>query len=149
MKTLVFVLIICSFIQSTILPIDLVLIILICRSYIRPHRTNLFLAFSFGLLNAHLTLMPLGILSLIYLVLVAATESLSKSRLAGNPLLIVPLSLLLMSIDHIIPAILIHTSPQLFPKLFWEGFLSLPTLYLIRFWEERFIVQKGIKLKFN
>lgn len=147
MKTLVIILIITSFIQSAILPLDLVLIALICRSYIRPDTSNLWLAFGFGLLNTHLNLIALGELSLIYLILVAATESLSKSRLAGNSFLIIPVSLFMMSINQTVPAIITHQTVQLFPKIFWEAFLSLPILYLIRFWEERFIVKNGIKLR--
>ena len=147
MKTLILVLIICSFIQSTILPIDLVLIILICRSYIVSDKINLILAFSFGLLNAHLNLTTLGLTSLIYLLLVAITESLSRSRLAGNSLIIIPLCLFLMSINQILPSIFTHQSVVLFPKILFEALLSLPILYLIKAWEERFIVRQGIKLR--
>lgn len=138
MKTLVAVLIISSFIQSTILPLDLVLIILICRSYIRSDKSNLFLAFGFGLLDAHLNLTPLGLQSLVNLLVVAVTAYFSKSRLAGNSLLIIPLSLVLL---------LINQSLKPSPKIFIEAAFSLPMLYLIRWWEERFIVQKEIKLR--
>src|SRR5258708_23188259 len=101
MKTLILVLTITSFIQSTIIPIDLVLIILICRSYIRPDKTNLYLAFGFGLFYSQLSLTPFGIQSLSYLIIVVITESLSRSRLAGNPFLIIPLSLILISLNQI------------------------------------------------
>lgn len=147
MKTLIFILIIASFIQSTIIPIDLVLIILICRSYIKADKANLFLAFGFGLFNAHLNLSILGLHSLIYLILVAITESLSKSRLSGNSFLIMPLSLFLFFINQTAVSFFIHESIQLSLKIFVEAFLSLPILYLVRFWEERFIVHKGIKLR--
>lgn len=147
MKTLITILIICSFIQSTILPIDLVLIILIARSYVRSDKSNLWLAFGFGLFNAYLNLTPLGLQSLIYLVLVGITESLSKSRLAGNSFLIVPLSLILLSINQVVPLIFVHQSVQLFPRVFTEAFLSLPIFYLVRLWEERFVVRKEIKLR--
>lgn len=147
MKTLILVLIICSFIQSTILPVDLVLIILICRSYLRADKANLWLAFSFGLLNAHLNLTTLGFHSLIYLNIVAVTESLSKSRLAGNLFLIIPLSLILLSINQFISSVIFHEVLLSLPKLVTEALLSLPILYLVKIWEERFIVQKEIKLK--
>ena len=148
MKTLIAMLIIISFIQTTILPMDLVLIILICRSYIRSDKSNLYWAFGFGLLNGHLNLNLLGINSLIYLILVGITESLSRSRLAGNPFLIIPLTLILVSINHITLSILTNASIQFFPKVVVEAALSLPILYLIKMWEERFIVRKEIKLRF-
>ncbi len=147
MKTLIFVLIITSFIQSTILSIDLVLVILICRSYIRSDKNNLFLAFGFGLLNSHLNLTPLGLQSLIYLGLVSATESLSKSRLTGNPFLIIILSFILVNINQSLLSFFTRQSFQIFPKSLIEAFVSLPIMYILRFWEERFVVRRDIKLK--
>lgn len=147
MKTLIVVLIIISFIQSAILPLDLVLIVLICRSYIRTDKANLYLAFSFGLLNGHLNLTSMGLQSLLYLILVSVTESLSKSRLAGNSFLIIPLSLVLVSINQAVLSIFTGGSIQLYPKTLWEAALSLPIFYLVRLWEERFIVRRGIKLR--
>lgn len=146
MKTLITFLIIASFIQSTILPLDLVLIILISRSYIRPDRTNLFLAFSFGLFDGYLSLNMLGLVSIIYLVLIQIVRSLSKSRLASNLLMIVPVSFILLFLKGYFSSIFIH-QPQLLPKILWESLLSLPIFYLIKVWQERFIVQKEIKLK--
>ena len=81
MKTFVITLIIAAFLQTTILPIDLVLLILICRTYIKSEKSNLYLAFAFGLLNSHLNLNLLGLQSLVYLFFVQTTESLSKMRL--------------------------------------------------------------------
>lgn len=147
MKTLIVVLIIISFIQSTIVPLDLILVILICRSYIKPDKYNLYLAFSFGLLNSHLNLNLVGVQSLIYLSLVAITESLAKSRLAGNPFLIIPLSFILVSLNQLVLSIIIGQSIQIFPKNLIESLLSLPILYIVRLWEERFIVRREIKLR--
>lgn len=147
MKTLILVLIIASFIQTTILPVDLVLIILICRSYLRSDRANLFLAFSFGLLLSHLNLTYFGLQSLVLLVLVQTTEGLSRSRLAGNWLLIIPLTFTLLSLNYIAISIFTNQSIQLFPGVFFESLLSLPVFFLVRLWEERFIVRKEIKLR--
>lgn len=148
MKTLIVILIIASLLQSTILPIDLVLIILICRSFIKSDTTNLFLAFSFGLFDSHLNLLPVGLNSLVYLFIVQITQSLSKSRLAGNLLLIIPLSIGLLTIYQLVDSLLLHQTPELFPKVLWESLIALPILYLIRLWEERFVIRKEIKLRF-
>lgn len=146
MKTLIITLIITSFLQTTILPLDLVLIILICRSYIKDDKANLYLAFALGLLTSHLTLMPLGLNSLIYLMLIQITQILAKSRLAGNLLLIVPITFILLSINDVLSSFLIK---NLFFSIetFLESILSLPIVYLVRLWEERFIVKREIKLK--
>lgn len=147
MKTIILILIIASFLQSTIFSLDLVLIILICRSYIRPGRNNLYLAFGFGLFNSQLNLTAFGLQSIIYLFIVAITESLSRSRLAGNPLIIIPLSFFLISFDQIVLSMVVGQSIRIFPTNLIGSLLSLPILYVVRLWEERFIVRSGIKLK--
>ncbi len=147
MKTLIIILIIASFLQTTILPLDLVLIILICRSYIKTEKENLYLAFFTGLLISHLNLTPLGFMSILYLILIQITQILSKSRLAGNPLVIIPLSFVLLSLNQIINSYPLHQTIQIFPAVLIESILSLPILYLIRLWEERFTVSRAIKLK--
>ncbi len=148
MKTLIVILIIISFVQSTILPIDLVLIILLCRAYIRTDNANLYLTFGFGLLSAHLNLQNLGFISLVYLTLVELTQIISKSRLAGNALLIVPISFVGLTFNASLISLFNHESILLFPKIFLASLISLPLFYLVRIWEERFIVKGDIKLKF-
>lgn len=146
MRTLIVVLIISSFLQSTILPVDLVLIILLCRAFLKTDKANLYLAFAFGLLTSHLTLIPIGLQSIIFLLVIVVTESLSKSRLSQNALLIVIISFVVISINQIIVSVFTDQSLQLIPKIY-GGFLSLPIFYLVRFWEERFVVRKEIRLR--
>lgn len=146
MKTLIAILIIASFLQATILLIDLVLIILICRAYIKSEKANLYLAFAFGLLISHLDLGILGVQSIVFLIIIQAVQILSKSRFASNPFLILPISFVFLSLNGFINFLIGMQTFQL-QKLLLEAFLSLPVLYMIRLWEERFIVQKEIKLK--
>lgn len=147
MKTLIAVLIILSFIQSATANLDLVLVVLIARCYMGADKNNLYLAFWFGLLIGYLNLTPLGFQSLIYLLIVGFTESLSKSRLAGNSILIIPLSLILVSLNQVAVSLILNQSIHVFPKSIYDAILSLPALYLLKLWEERFIIKKTIKLK--
>lgn len=141
MKTLIGVLIFISFLQSSILSLDLILIILICRSYLRTDNINLFLSFGFGLFLDFLNLNHIGLESIIYLILIQITQVLSKTRLSGNSLLIVPLTFILLSINS-----LILRDFNLI-KIIFESLISLPIFYIVRIWEERFIVRKEIKLR--
>lgn len=141
MKTLIFILIITSFIQTTILPLDLVLIILICRSYISFGKASLYLAFAFGFLVSFLNVMPLGLQSIIYLTIIQLTQVLARSRLAGNSLLVIPITLFFLSLNQLV------NSAPLFPTAIIGSILSLPIFYLVKLWEERFIVTKEIKLR--
>lgn len=147
MKVLIVILILASFLQSTVWPINLVLIILICRSFIKSDRANLFLAFAFGLLTSHLDITLFGLNSLIFLIFVQITAGLSRSNLTGNLFLIGPLTFILMVIYHFLEATFLKQSLQIFPFALWEGIISLPALLLVRLWEERFIVQREIRLK--
>ena len=114
---------------------------------IKPDPVNLYLAFAFGLLISHLSLGILGIKSLLYLVSSEATQILSKSRFSTNPLLIVPISLAWLLANAILSTLPSTVTFQILPKLILESLLALPIFYLVRLWEERFIVRKGIKLK--
>lgn len=147
MKTIIIILIIAAFLQTTIIPIDLVLLLLICRAYIKSEKANLYLAFILGLFVTHLNLGNLGIQSIIYLIAVSATQMLSKLQFAGNPLLIVPITAVFLFVNQIINSY-INQNTVGFLSIILASLLSLPTLYLIRIWEERFIVRKDIKLKF-
>lgn len=147
MKTLIIILIIASFLQATIIPINLVLIVLICRAYVRPDKTNLLLAFSFGLLTSHLNLNPFGLESMIFLVIVQISGALSKSPLATNYLTIMPISFGLLSLNLTISSLLTNQAIHLMPQILLESLLSLPIFYLVRFWEERFVIRKEIKLR--
>lgn len=145
MKTLIIVLIIASFLQTTIVPVDLALLILICRSFVTNEKSNLYLAFAFGLLVSHLNLSSLGIQGLIYLGAVSVTQILSKLRLAGNPLLIVPISLVFIFLNQVFNSNILTV--WVIVKIILFSFLSLPVFYLVRLWEERFVVRKEIKLR--
>ncbi len=147
MKTLSLVLIIIAFLQTTGLSLDLGLLILICRSYIKTDDKNLYLAFGFGLLISHLELQSFGLVSIIYLILVQLTQLFQKSSFARPIFLIIPLSFVLLSLNQITTSFFYHQTP-FFPKVIIESLLSLPILYLVKLWEERFIVQRGIKLRF-
>lgn len=148
MKTIITVLILAAFLQTTIVPLNLVLIILICRAYIRPEKANLFLAFGFGLLTAHLSLNNLGLQSLTFVVLVQLTQVFSKIRFFTHPLLIMPLAFCLLSINALIDSLINQQSVQIFPNCLTESIVALPVYYFIKLWEERFIVRKDIKLRF-
>lgn len=146
MKTLIVMLAILSFLQSTIIPLDLVLLILICRSFIKTQSSNYYLVFTFGLLNSHLNLTTLGFQSFIYLAVVLIIQILSKSQLANHAFYIIPIVMLGSFFNLQALSVLTNQTPRFFPQIIFEGLVSLPVFYLLRLWEERFIA-KNVKLK--
>lgn len=149
MQILVLTLILLSFLEATIIPLNLVLIVLIARAFIKEEKENLYLAFVFGLLLSHLNLMPLGILSIIYLVIIKLVHLLSHTRLAKHFLLIIPLSLSMLGLEHILISLIFNKTIYLSWVLLVEAAITLPTFFVLRVWEERFIPKKEIKLKYN
>ena len=149
MKILVSVLLFLSFLQTTIVSLDLVLIILIARAFIKEERNNLYLGFIFGLLISHLSLLPLGLLSIVYLVIIELVHLVSHSRFAKHFLLIIPLALTMLLFEQVIISLITNKEITLSWMIFIETAVTLPVYFVLRIWEERFIVKKEIKLKIN
>lgn len=146
MKTLVIILIISSFFQTTVIPVDLVLLILMCRAYLKSGKENLYLAFAFGLLIAHLNLTSLGLTAFIYLIIIQITQIISKRSFSNYPLVLMPVSFILLSFSQIVNLLLTHQTIN-FLQIVISALLSFPIYYLVKLWEDRFIARKEIKLK--
>lgn len=147
MKTLIFILILVSFLQTTIIPINLVLLILILRAYIAGEKTDLYLGFAFGLLLSHLTSTVMGLQSIIFVILIYITHIFSKLPLAKSGLIVIPLIFFCSLVDSFILSLVMKQTLIIWPKIIIESLLTLPIFMLIRFWQERFISNTGVKLK--
>lgn len=147
MKTLIVVLILLSFLQATLIPLDLVLIFLILRSYIVPEKENLYLGFSFGLFISFLQNSPLGVYSLIFILILQIVQVIKSFPLI-NPWVIFPILFISLVAYSVLIALFFHQTIS-FTKILIEIIVALPIYILISFWEERFIVKKEIKLRVN
>lgn len=148
MKALIFILLISTFLQTTIWSLELTLIIILIRAAIKPEKENLYLSFGFGLLLAHLLLLPWGSLSLLYLILVAAVSLIFKRWHLEHPLILILLVLSGILVDALVVSALIKSWDISFFKLLSEFLLILPIYIMVKFLEERFTVKSEIKLKF-
>jgi cell shape-determining protein MreD len=149
MRILIIILIFLSFLQTTIIPLNLVLIVLISRSFIKVERENLYLAFCFGLFLSFLSLNPIGVLSILYLIIIQAIYLISKTRFANLILMILPVSFLMYLIIYTIRFVLQGQTFYFSFNILAETMLTLPTYLVLRYWEERFVVKKEIKLRFR
>lgn len=146
MNLLIAILFFINFLEGTILPFDLVLVILIARSFIVTEKSNYYLAFFFGLLTSLLLGYPLGLLSLIYLFSVQVSHVIKTTNLATYWIVVLPLTFFLLFLEQLILKLL-NISNLSLPFLLIPAILVLPIYFITRFWEERFIVSKEIKLK--
>lgn len=142
MKTLTVILILLAFLQTSILPVNFGLILILVRAFIKQDRANFLLGLSFGLLLSHLMHLPLGLLSAVFVILVELVYLWSKTPIARNALTILPISVVALLIVEKLSG-----TTQIWPQIFWEIILILPIYLLVRFWEEQFTPPREIKLR--
>ncbi len=123
------------------------LIILICRSFVKHEESNYYLAFWIGILTSILNLTPIGWESMLYLLTVVLVQLFSRSRFTNSLLLIVPVVFVLMFGFRLGFYFALRLSPLLWPYILIEAIVALPIMIVVRLWEERFIVKGDIKLK--
>lgn len=146
MRLFIFTLILASFIQTAFLEIPLCLTMLICRSFVTEEKQNYYLAFFSGLLLGLLSTQNIGFWPLIFLVIVKLTHLIRKLPFTANFLSIVPITFILLTLA-LYSESLISNSKIIFGNIYLSTILSLPIFLMIKFWEERFTVKPGIKLK--
>lgn len=147
MKTLLLILTLIIFLQASVLPVNLCLMILILKNFLRPEKENLYLAMSAGLLLSFLTNTHLGVYSLVFLILSSGAQIVARSRLGDHILVALSLVTTSLIIFKIVDLFILGQSIQIWPESLVEILLSMPLYFLIKLWEERFIIQQEIKLK--
>lgn len=148
MKGIILILLISAFLQTTILSWELGLMVILIRGVVKPGPENLYLAFAFGLLLAHLNMLPLGLWSLLYLLLVTAETLIFKRWHIEHPLMLILLVVSGLLINDLIVSVMLKSFNVSVTKLLAEGLLILPIYIAVKFLEERLIVKSEIKLKF-
>lgn len=146
MTVLISALLFLSFLQGAFLPISLVLIFLLTRSFISSGKENLWLAFGFGLLASVLQGLPLGFFSLVYLLAVVLSQIIRNTHIASHWIAILPLSALFLLVEDILVHIFFGFAIN-YRLLLVEIVLVLPFYFVLRLWEERFVVKSEIRLK--
>ncbi|MBI3486002.1 hypothetical protein HY025_03585 [Candidatus Daviesbacteria bacterium] len=146
MKLFILILVLAIFLQTTLTPIDLCLMLLICRSFIVDEKINYYLAFFNGIFLGVLTSQNLGFFALFFLITVKLISLIKKTALTANFLSILPVAFLILLTQSFLEKFFFNQTIN-FNKIYVEVILILPIYLLVRFWEERFIVRPGIKLK--
>src|SRR5688500_4984341 len=97
----IILLILMTFIQTSVLSIDLVLLFLIVRSFSIESKSNYLLAFFFGLLVSLLNTEILGIMSIFYLLVVKIVHIIKSMTFAQNWVTIFPLTAAILIISFL------------------------------------------------
>ncbi len=134
MKTFILILIIAAFLQSSFIPINLVLILLISRSLSLIDQANLAAAFLGGILLGLLSAANLGFWALVFLMVVKLIELIKKLPFSVNILTIIPVSLLLILAVEYSQQLLLGQTLSL-TKVIVETVLVLPTYFVFNLLE--------------
>lgn len=150
MITIIATLLFAAFLQGALLPFSLTFMILICRTFVTYERVNYSLAFWFGLLVALLLGLPLGSLSLFYLLCLVLISFIRRTQFASSWVAMLPLAVFLLALNQVTVGVL--SGSGMANLLRWQSLLPevifiLPVYFSVRFWEERFIPRKEIRLK--
>jgi len=146
MKIFIFILILISFVQTAFLPVDLILLLLIARSYILGAKSDYILGFGFGLLLASQSGQSIGLLSLIYLILILLIHLMRKLPISNNWFILFGLAFIIIMSNEVIQLLTFKTSFNL-SLIIISSLLMVPIYFGVLFWEERFIIRKDLKLK--
>lgn len=146
MKTFIVILIISALIQTSFLPLNLCLLLIVCRSIVVTERLNYYLAFMVGILVGILGSQNMGEWALIYIGTVWLSTLSKRLPVSHNLVTVIPILLIVIGIANFAEQFLFNTSIE-YSKMIMEMILSLPIFLLVKFWEERFTVKAGIRLK--
>lgn len=144
--TAIIVLIFIAFLQTSVLSFDLILIIILTRAFLRVDKSNLLLSFTLGLLTSILGNLPLGVNSAIYLILTYSMQLITTTKLVKNIYTFTVLIFVLAFLHNFLIWWWLGQSIW-WVNILIETMVALPTFVILRFWEERFVVKKEIKLK--
>ena len=142
----IFLIILAAFLQSSFIPINLVLILLICRSLVISQKENLILAFLGGILVGVLESQNLGFWTLTFLVLVKLLSLSKKLPVSKNILTILTVSSVAILLVSYLEQLVFKQTVDLKTVLI-EIVVTVPFYFLVLFWEERFVVKPDNRLK--
>lgn len=146
MKTFLLLLTLFAFLQSAFLPVNLVLVVLIARGLVTEDRGNLFLAFFTGMILSFLTQVNLGYYPVVFILVVKLAMMMKKLPVSFSPFMIFLSGVLLITITASLNSFFTGQMLNLYPHII-EAVLVIPAYFLIKLWEDRFIVKSHIKLK--
>lgn len=147
MNVLIGFIILSAFLQTSFLGVNLVLLIIIARSFLMENKVNYFLALFSGILLGLLSAQNIGFWPIILLVGIKIAHMIRKLPFNISVITFLPV---------IIICVLIAASAELlflkqtinWTKVILEIVIGIPIFIFIRFWEDKFFIRPStVKLK--
>ncbi len=146
MKLFLLLLVLAAFTQTAFLPVNLCLVILICRSYVVDDWINLIGAFFAGILLGVLSAQNIGFWALIFVLLVKIIYLLRRLPILNNSRTVVSVCLVVVLTSSLLEKLVLGKEIN-FITILIETVLSLPLFLIFSFWEDRFVVTTQPKLR--
>lgn len=142
------ILILSSLLQTTFIPLNLILILILVRSFIIEDRSNYFVAFAAGIILGIMSSQNLGVWTVIFLFVVRAVHLIKRLPIFENARTFLPVAFLILLAVNFCQR-LVFSQQIDYRVVLIEAIISLPIFWIIRVWEERFILKPQIKLRFK
>ncbi len=136
MKYFIFLLIFAAFIQTSFLPLNLVLIMLVSKTLVEDDNSNLVLAFFAGILVGVLSSQNIGFWALVNLAAVEVARFVKKAPFSQNALTLLPVFGLILLFSRFFEGVFVKQSVQ-YSLIFWEVLVSVPVYLGIKFWKDK------------
>ena len=146
MRLYIFLLILSAFFQTSFVPLNLCLIIIICRSFILSKQSNFFIAFLIGIILGVLASQNLGFWALVFVIITKVSNATKKLPVSSNIFTIIPVIFVLLMLVSLLENLSFKTPINLL-KIIIESLLGLPIFYFFKLWEERFVLKSDLRLK--
>jgi hypothetical protein len=146
MRPFLIILILAVFIQSSFIPLNLVLVLLIVRVFVVEDTANYWFGLLSGTMLGILTSVNLGFWTLFFLLAVKLIYLIRKNSLTHNTFAIVPIAFIFCLLAGFYEKLFLSQTVN-FYKISAEALITFPFYIFFRYWEERFIVKRDTKLK--
>ncbi len=138
--------IIAAFLQTTVINLQLSLMILLSAALLRRDNLALYLSLFAGILIGTLSGINLGYYSLVYLAIVQGIRIYRRAPIHGNILFIAPAAVSAFFVFQLASLIYLHTSLDLV-KIIFDSLIFVAFYWLIQFFEDRLNSNTEIKLR--
>ncbi len=147
MNVLIGLIILSSFLQTSFLGINVVLIIIIARSFLMENKANYFLALFSGILLGLLSAQNIGFWPLILLLGTKIAHVLRKMPFNISIITFIPVLIVCVVLAAAAELLFLNQTIN-WTKVVIEVIVGLPIFTFIRFWEDKFFIRPStVKLK--
>lgn len=137
MRLFITLIVIALFLQTSFVPLDICILLLISRSLVFPNKTNLILGFSAGLVLGFLSSINLGFYAISFLIIIELVHLINRLPVLTKFWAVVPVTFVMLMLLSVFELLILRKTMNL-TIIIIESFLVVPVFLFIKFYEDRF-----------